>query len=279
MPARWAASTFSFTPPIGSTWPVRVISPVMATSSLTGRPERADTSAVAIVTPAEGPSLGTAPAGTWRWMSWVAKKSSGRSRPRSRPRARTNERAACGRLLHHVAELAGHGQPPAARHRHRLDEQDLAAGAGHREAGGHARLAGAALDLVVDALGAEDLAHHGRRRRPRGDASPSATRRAMRRAIAPRRRSSWRTPASRVYSRDHGAQARRRSPPASRRAARPPRSGAAAGSAGRCGASPPRCSPRGGSPPSGRAAGRGCVSSTFAVQRKSTRERSSGRSR
>jgi hypothetical protein len=39
MPARWAASTFSFTPPIGSTGPVRVIYPVIATSSLSGRHE------------------------------------------------------------------------------------------------------------------------------------------------------------------------------------------------------------------------------------------------
>ena len=50
-----------------------VISPVIATSALTCRPESAETSAVAIVTPAEGPSFGTAPAGTCRWMSWVAK--------------------------------------------------------------------------------------------------------------------------------------------------------------------------------------------------------------
>ena len=36
MPLRWAASAFSFSPPIGSTWPVSVISPVIATSSRTG---------------------------------------------------------------------------------------------------------------------------------------------------------------------------------------------------------------------------------------------------
>ena len=38
MPARCAASAFSFRPPIGSTWPVSVISPVIAMSSRTGRP-------------------------------------------------------------------------------------------------------------------------------------------------------------------------------------------------------------------------------------------------
>jgi len=36
IPARRAASTFSFTPPIGSTKPVRVISPVIAVSARAG---------------------------------------------------------------------------------------------------------------------------------------------------------------------------------------------------------------------------------------------------
>src|SRR5260370_1397097 len=65
MRARWAASSFCFTPPIGSTRPVRDTSPVMATSERTSRPDSSDARAVVIVTPALGPSLGTAPAGTW----------------------------------------------------------------------------------------------------------------------------------------------------------------------------------------------------------------------
>ena len=69
MPARTAPSTFSLTPPIGRTRPDRVISPVIASAALAGRPESAETSAAAIVTPAEGPSLGMAPAGTWMWTS------------------------------------------------------------------------------------------------------------------------------------------------------------------------------------------------------------------
>jgi hypothetical protein len=69
MPARTAPSTFSFTPPIGSTRPRSVISPVMAMSWRTGRPDSADTTAEAMVTPADGPSFGIAPAGTWMWMS------------------------------------------------------------------------------------------------------------------------------------------------------------------------------------------------------------------
>ncbi|EKC48314.1 hypothetical protein OBE_15253, partial [human gut metagenome] len=51
-----AAIVFSRRPPIGSTLPRSVISPVIATSLRTGIPDRADTRAVVIVTPAEGPS-------------------------------------------------------------------------------------------------------------------------------------------------------------------------------------------------------------------------------
>ena len=51
-PARSGAprATFSSMPPPRSTWPARVISPVMARSPWTGRPVNADTSAAAIVT-------------------------------------------------------------------------------------------------------------------------------------------------------------------------------------------------------------------------------------
>ena len=78
MPSRWAASAFSLSPPIGSTWPVRVISPVIATSARTGRPVRSEASAVTMAMPALGPSLGVAPAGTWMWISWVENQSSSR---------------------------------------------------------------------------------------------------------------------------------------------------------------------------------------------------------
>ena len=65
MPARWAPSTFSLTPPIAITRPVRVSSPVIAMSFATARPLNALTSATAMAIPADGPSFGTAPAGTW----------------------------------------------------------------------------------------------------------------------------------------------------------------------------------------------------------------------
>ena len=64
-----AASTFSFNPPIGSTSPRSVTSPVMATFRLTGRPLIIEMIAVVMVMPADGPSLGIAPAGTCMCMS------------------------------------------------------------------------------------------------------------------------------------------------------------------------------------------------------------------
>ena len=76
IPARWAASTFSLTPPTGRTWPLKVISPVMARSLWMRLSVSREANAVSIVTPAEGPSLGMAPAGTWMWISWFSKKSS-----------------------------------------------------------------------------------------------------------------------------------------------------------------------------------------------------------
>ena len=79
-------------PPIGSTWPVSVISPVMPTSSATGWSRMSDAIAVAIVTPADGPSFGTAPAGTWMCTSCFANQSSSTSS--SSACERTHESAA-----------------------------------------------------------------------------------------------------------------------------------------------------------------------------------------
>ena len=62
------------------------------------------------------------------------------------------------RLLHHVAELAGQDQALVALHRGRLDEEDVAAGAGHREAGGDTRDRGALDRLLEEALAPERLA-------------------------------------------------------------------------------------------------------------------------
>src|ERR1039458_2858593 len=92
-PLRLAASTFSLMPPIGSTWPVSVISPVMARLVRTLRSVSMESSAVAMVMPALGPSLGMAPAGTWMWMSLVLNRSG--SMPYLVALPRTQVSAAC----------------------------------------------------------------------------------------------------------------------------------------------------------------------------------------
>ncbi|MNJ60170.1 hypothetical protein D3C77_558860 [compost metagenome] len=60
--------TFSRTPPIGRTCPVKVSSPVIATPFFGAWSRARDSRALAMVTPALGPSLGVAPSGTCRWM-------------------------------------------------------------------------------------------------------------------------------------------------------------------------------------------------------------------
>ena len=72
---------------MGSTLPRSVISPVMATERRTGRLVNTEIMAVAMVMPADGPSLGIAPSGTCTCRSWVAKKSSLMPNCRARVRA------------------------------------------------------------------------------------------------------------------------------------------------------------------------------------------------
>ena len=68
-----AANNFSFKPPIGSTRPLSDISPVIATSFFTGIPAITEIIAIIIATPADGPSFGVAPSGTWTWISFLWK--------------------------------------------------------------------------------------------------------------------------------------------------------------------------------------------------------------
>ncbi len=72
---RRAAMTFSFKPPMGSTLPTRESSPVIASDFLSFLPVARERSAEASVIPADGPSLGVAPAGTCRWMRFFSQKS------------------------------------------------------------------------------------------------------------------------------------------------------------------------------------------------------------
>src|SRR5579883_2808689 len=74
IPARSAASTFSFNPPMARTRPRRVISPVIAMLPTTGRFDTAEMSAVQSATPAEGPSFGMAPSGKWMCKSRESRK-------------------------------------------------------------------------------------------------------------------------------------------------------------------------------------------------------------
>ena len=64
IPARLAARIFSRMPPTGRTLPLNVISPVMARAFFTFLPVSDEANEVTMVIPAEGPSFGTAPAGT-----------------------------------------------------------------------------------------------------------------------------------------------------------------------------------------------------------------------
>src|SRR6185295_17819060 len=118
-----AARTFSLTPPIGRTSPRSVISPVIATSRRTFRSVKAEIIAAAMVMPADGPSLGIDPSGTWTCTSCVSKKSS--AIPRSAAWARAYD----------IAALPRQAQPPLPAHGEGLDEEDVASRGGPGESG------------------------------------------------------------------------------------------------------------------------------------------------
>ena len=83
----------------------------------------------------------------------------------------------------------------------RLDEEDVAAGAGDREAGRDARHRRPLGRLLVELLPAERVADRRRSSIATGASTlPDAIRVAVLRSSLPSSRSSWRTPASRVYS-------------------------------------------------------------------------------
>ena len=203
MPARAAASTLSLMPPTGSTRPRSEISPVIARSPRARRPESTETSAVASAMPAEGPSFGHGARRHVQVDLAALERPASRMPERLGVRAHPGERG-LGGLAHHVAELAGEPQPHAlaAGHRRGLDEEDVAAVAGAREAdddAGH----------WVGALGG--LGQVRRRAERLGDEGGvdahrfalgfgSATRRAALRTSVAMWRSRFRTPASRVYS-------------------------------------------------------------------------------
>ena len=145
-PDRCAARILLLSPPIGRTRPRRVISPVIATSLRTGMPVSAETIAVAIVTPADGPSLGMAPAGTWMWSVFFSNVS--RGMPSSLACARDPRQSGPSRLAHDLAQLAGEDEVLLAFHPGDLDGDDVAADLGHDEPGRRTGLV-LALELAV----------------------------------------------------------------------------------------------------------------------------------
>ena len=159
IPARWAASAFSFSPPIGSTWPVSVISPVIAVSSRTGRPrdERRQRR--------RHRDAGARPVLRHRarrdvQVEVVRRRTSPRELGRARACAAHPRERGLGGLLHHVAELAGDRQLALARHRASPRRT-----ARRRPTGVHARpvatpgCARAPARLGQEARAAEQLAH------------------------------------------------------------------------------------------------------------------------
>src|ERR1700709_42827 len=134
MPASLAASTFSFNPPIGSTSPRRVISPVIAKRRLIGLPVSTERIAAPMVMPADGPSLGIEPAGTWMWRSCLAKKSS----PTPWVAAKEAAKGGAARAGPFTPRAGGAGeqQPPRAGAAPPLDEQRVAPRRRPGEAGG-----------------------------------------------------------------------------------------------------------------------------------------------
>ena len=137
MPARAAAMTFSRMPPTGRTRPRRLISPVMAVVGGTARSVMSDASATNIATPADGPSLGVAPAGTWTWTSACGEQLG--VDPHGQCARFQQAQGGLHTFLHHVAELPCQDQLARAGYPGRLNEQDVAADRRPGKARGDAR--------------------------------------------------------------------------------------------------------------------------------------------
>jgi hypothetical protein len=110
-----------------------------------------------MATPAEGPSLGMPPAGHVHVD--VVGLDDGLLDAELLEVALDVAHRRLGGLFHDVAELAGEHEAALAGHLGRLDEHDLAADGGPREAGGDAGLGGALGDLGQVLLRAEVVGH------------------------------------------------------------------------------------------------------------------------
>ena len=110
-----------------------------------------------IVTPAEGPSLGTAPAGTCKWKRFPV--NDGGVDVQLRGVAAHVGHGDLGRLLHDVAELTGERQALGAFGHTGLDEEYVTPGAGHGESRRHTGHAGAVGRLEVEVRTTEPLSN------------------------------------------------------------------------------------------------------------------------
>ena len=180
--------------------PRSVISPVIATSLRTGMPVRALTMAVAMVMPADGPSLGMAPAGHVD-VQGVLLEDLARDAQLGRVGADPGQ-ARPGRLAHHLAELAGEDEVLLALHAGDLDRDDVAADLGHHQARGRADLVLGLQLAVLEARAARGTRSSFLMSTTVLRLRPSATCRATLRMTLAISRSRLRTPASWVYELD-----------------------------------------------------------------------------
>ena len=170
----------------------------MPTSRRTGRPVSSDTSAVVMVMPADGPSLGTAPAGkcTWKRRASVV----GVDVRRSSRWLRTHDRAIWADSFITSPSWPVTWRPGSPSHGRGLDEEHVAAGAGDGQAGGHARAptVRSASSSAWNRGPAQQVREVVPSSTTTGVAAPPATLTATLRSALPSWRSSSRTPASRV---------------------------------------------------------------------------------
>ena len=221
--------------------------------------------------PAEGPSLGIAPAGTWTWTSIEPSRSSGiQGRGAWR---RVGQRGA-RRLLHHVAELAGEDQrtlpQPASSRRSSAGARPPRS----RRTAASTNMMSPPAGRVVHARGHADLvrlaarsgwtrgrpAARARRRRRSSGRSPRPAAQLARdlarhRADLPLELTHAALAGVLAARRHHGVVGERDDLSDE---ARSPRAGAGSGTSWRSRPSPARCSRRTPPPPSGPSAGPGC---------------------
>src|SRR6185369_7549657 len=148
MPPRCAASSFSLSPPIGSTCPRSVISPVIATSERTGTLVNAETGTRAVLRRRAFGHVNV----------HVGLLIEVRLQAEHRRAAAHDGHRSLNRLLHHFAELAGVRELAFAGHDCCFDRQQLAADFSPRKSGDLANVILLLRAAVTEPAHAEILA-------------------------------------------------------------------------------------------------------------------------